>query len=159
MRGWCGVTGLAAALGLVAGCQPVDRNSPPPLRFGQEACSQCRMIISDDRFAAALTTEAGDTAKFDDVGCLVKHEAGGFQASTAYWVRDLRADLWLDAREAMFVRSKTIASPMGFGLAAMRTQPAAGEFDGDSHPRTIRFHELPGLIAAGRDDGPTDAKP
>jgi copper chaperone NosL len=157
MRRGCGIAALAA-IGLVAGCQPVDRSRPPPLRFGQEACAQCRMIISDERFAAALTTEAGDTAKFDDVGCLVQHEAERFRASTAYWVRDFKADGWLSARDATFVRSKQIASPMGFGLAAMRMPPAAGEIDGDSRPLSLRFHELPGLIASDRGDGPRDAK-
>jgi copper chaperone NosL len=159
MKGWRGLAGLAAsiALAVVAGCQPAG-HGPPPLRFGQEACAQCRMIISDERFAAALTTEAGDAAKFDDVGCLVEHEAGGLQASTAYWVRDFRADAWLDARAASFVRSNKIASPMGFGLAAMRMAPGGGEPGGGSPTRTYRLDELPGLISSGRDDGPTDSK-
>ena len=157
MRRWRGLAGLAASIGLLAGCQPAG-NGPPPLRFGQEACAQCRMIISDERFAAALTTEVGDTAKFDDVGCLVEHEAGGLQASTAYWVRDFKADAWLNARDASFVRSDKISSPMGFGLAAMRPPPGGGEPGGGPATRTFRLDELPGLISSGRDDSPTDTK-
>jgi hypothetical protein len=119
------------------------------------------MIISDERFAAALTTEVGDTAKFDDVGCLVEHEVGGIKESTTYWVRDFKADAWLDARQATFLRSKTIASPMGFGIAAMQMLPAEGEPDGDSDGRILRFRELPGLIASrsgGEPDSPRQTR-
>jgi copper chaperone NosL len=111
------------------------------------------MIISDERFAAALTTEVGDTAKFDDVGCLVEHEVGGIKESTTYWVRDFKADAWLDACQATFMRSKTVASPMGFGLLAMRLPPIAGE-QRDSDGRILRFHELSGLIASDRGGDP-----
>lgn len=157
MRRWYGLAVLAASIGVPIGCQPNGRVSPPSLRLGQEACARCRMIISDARFAAALTTEAGDTAKFDDVGCMVEHEAGAFRATTVYWVRDFKSDAWLDAREAIFVRSKEINSPMGFGLAAMRTPPAPGEFGGTAQPTTSRLSGLSELIAPGH-GGRADSK-
>jgi nitrous oxide reductase accessory protein NosL len=119
------------------------------------------MIISDERFAAALTTEAGDSAKFDEVGCLFEHEVEGIMESTRYWVRDFKEDEWLDARQATFMRSKTATSPMGFGLVAMRSPPAAGEQAGDFDGRTLRFHELPGLIASrrgGESDSPRQTR-
>ncbi|MFO0890956.1 MAG: nitrous oxide reductase accessory protein NosL [Isosphaeraceae bacterium] len=158
MKRCLALAGLAASIGLAAGCPPAAVG-PPPLRFGQEACARCRMIISDARFAAALATESGDASKFDDVGCMVEHEAGGFRASTAYWVRDFRADAWIDARQATFVRSRTVASPMGFDLAGVRTPPAAGEFGEDSQARTFRLEDLTGLLASGRHDNPNDPRP
>lgn len=151
----------AAAAGLLAapaGCQPAV-SGPPTVRFGQEACARCRMIISDDRFAAALTTEEGESAKFDDVGCMVEHEAGGFRPASAYWVRAYRTDAWLDARTAVFVQSKSITSPMGFGVAALSEPPAAGEFADGPDPRVTRFEGLPELINSESGGGSPHAEP
>jgi copper chaperone NosL len=140
------VAGMITVAVLV-GCLPSNSNRPPTVRFGEEACDSCRMIISDERFAAALVTATGDALKFDDIGCLVEHEAGQFRPDVTYWVRDSRSGEWLNAREATFVHSPGISSPMGFGLAARPSgqqvdEPAAGP---DS--RMVRFHELPGLLA------------
>ena len=101
------VTTWLIAAGLLAGCQPVDASRPPTIRFGEEACASCRMIISDERFAAALVTAAGDALKFDDIGCLIEHEADPVRPDVACWVRDFRSREWLDARQATFVHSPT----------------------------------------------------
>ena len=131
------------AAGLLSGCQPICANRPPAVRFGEEACAECRMIISDERFAAAVVTATGEAFKFDDIGCLVEHEANQTASDSAYWVRDFRSREWLNAREATFVHSSSIASPMGFGLAAL----AAGEVSDGPAGRRLRFHELPGTLA------------
>jgi hypothetical protein len=101
------------------------------------------MIIGDERFAAALVAPTGDALKFDDIGCLVEHEAGGLRPDVAYWVRDAVSREWLDARAARFVHSPSVASPMGFGLAAHRAGPSAGKPAGP----TFRFPELPAFLA------------
>ena len=129
--------------GLIAGCRPVDTGRPPTVRFGEEACASCRMIIGDEHFAAALVAPTGDALKFDDIGCLVEHEAGRLRPDVAYWVRDAESREWLDAREATFDHSPSVASPMGFGLAAHPADRAAG----GPNARTLRFHELPGFLA------------
>jgi copper chaperone NosL len=101
------------------------------------------MIISDERFAAAVVTVTGEAFKFDDIGCLIEHEADRTASDSAYWVRDFRSREWLNAREATFVHSSSIASPMGFGLAAL----AAGEVSDGPARRSLRFHELPETLA------------
>ena len=131
------------AAGVLAGCQPTGANRPPTVRFGEEACAECRMIISDERFAAAVVTATGEAFKFDDIGCVIEHETDQIRPDVAYWVRDFRSREWLNAREATFVHSASIASPMGFGLAAMM----AGEVSDGPAGRKLRFHELPGLLA------------
>jgi copper chaperone NosL len=137
-----GMAWLIAA-GVLAGCRPVDTGRPPTVRYGEEACASCRMIIGDEHFAAALVTPTGEALKFDDIGCLVEHEADGLRPDVTYWVRDSKGREWLDAREATFVHSAGIASPMGFELAARPPGQAASEPAG----RMLRFHELPGFLA------------
>jgi len=140
-----GIAFLVAS-SLFAGCGRPDISRPPSLRFGEEACGYCRMIISDERFAAALTTETGDVFKFDDVGCLIKHEANHLRADTVYWVRNFRGQGWLDAREATFVHSTSVVSPMNYGLAALPGIQTAEELTNDAASRKLRFSELPRFL-------------
>jgi copper chaperone NosL len=140
------MVGLIAA-GMLAGCQPGNANRPPNVRFGEEACDSCRMIISDERFAAALVTALGDALKFDDIGCLIKHEHGQLRPEVTYWVRDFRGGEWLNARGATYVHAPSVVSPMGFGLAARRSDDAANESSAGLKERILSFFELPDLVA------------
>lgn len=137
---------------VLSGCRPADHGRPPTVRFGDEACASCRMIIGDEAFAAALVARTGDALKFDDVGCLIEHESGRLRPDVTYWVRDAETRRWLDARAAMFVHSPGVASPMGFGLAAHPAGRAASEPDG----RILRFKDLPGFLAERKHDSESD---
>jgi copper chaperone NosL len=114
------------------------------------------MIISDERFAAAVVTATGEALKFDDLGCLIEHEADQIRPDGSYWVRDFGSREWLNAREATFVHSSSIASPMGFGLAAL----ASGQVSDGPAGKSLRFHELPGALAdRSREPGADRASP
>jgi copper chaperone NosL len=131
---------------LLAGCGTADQSRPPNVRFGEEACAFCRMIISDERFAAAVVIKTGEALKFDDIGCLILHEASQVRPGAAYWVRSFAGHDWLNAREATFVHSTRVRSPMDHGLAALPTAQAADELSKDTSGRTLRFSELPSLL-------------
>jgi copper chaperone NosL len=147
-------TAVVACVLALGGCG-ADTGRPPSIRYGEDACARCRMIISDDRFAAALVTRDGETMRFDDVGCLVEHEAGrpSSPAAAACWVRDSTGGGWLDARAATYVRSPEGRSPMAYGLTAFPpNSPAAGP--------ALRFDQLPAAIAASRGEpGTTSPTP
>jgi len=57
---------------LPAGCQ--KGQGLPKIRYGEETCDHCRMIISEDRFAAAYRLNSGLIKKFDDIGCAIQHQ-------------------------------------------------------------------------------------
>lgn len=132
-----------AALLLLGGCSESVPVAPPVIHYGEDLCAQCGMIISDDRFAAALVLEgpAGapdrrEALAFDDVGCLLLAETRHANRAVAgRWVRDFRSDRWLVAGDAVFVQSTGLHSPMAFGLAACAdrasAQRLAGEFPGE----------------------------
>ncbi|MBL9152866.1 MAG: nitrous oxide reductase accessory protein NosL [Verrucomicrobiales bacterium] len=46
-----------------------------PFRYGRDECAECRMIISDQRFGAQIVTHKGRVLKYDDLNCLLSHEA------------------------------------------------------------------------------------
>ncbi|MBI5949346.1 MAG: nitrous oxide reductase accessory protein NosL [Chloroflexi bacterium] len=98
----------------------------PKIKYGRDTCVQCTMIISDTRFAAAWREQGGIERHFDDVGCMVayfrKHSPG---SATLYWVRDFEHDAWLDAQTAAYAVAAGVKSPMGYGVAAFASAPAA----------------------------------
>jgi copper chaperone NosL len=131
---------------LLGGCEKPDPSQPPNVRFGQEACANCRMIITDERFAAAIVDAGGEVLKFDDIGCLVQSEAEHPRPAVVYWVRGFEGRSWLRAREATFVYSARITSPMNHGLAAVSDGQAAGQLANEPANRTMPFSELPRFV-------------
>ena len=112
-RAAIGASGLALA---AAACA----SSSPTIALGVDACAECRMIISDSRFAAALVTSTGRTITFDSIDCLLEYlaEHEG-ERNRRVLVADAGAAAlgFLDAREAVFVRDGALRPPMGSAIA------------------------------------------
>ncbi len=138
MRDWLIAIGL---LCLLIGCK-ADLNQPPKVRWGEEPCAHCNMLISDQQFAAALTLQNGETRKYDDIGCLLKDSAAHKAQIHRIWVRRYDRDEWLDARQAWFVHSEQIHSPMGFNFAAVGSEEDARRLASSVKGKVLRFDEL-----------------
>jgi copper chaperone NosL len=108
-------------LGLVAGC---GSPGPRPLAYDGEACAHCQMTLSDRRFGGELVLGTGRVIPFDDAGCLITYltrEADLASRVHSVWVSDfLPPHQLLDARQAVFLASDSIRSPMDYRLAALR---------------------------------------
>lgn len=113
----------------------------PRIRYGQDICARCRMIISEERFAAALVNEAGEPAVFDSIECLIQDPRARKPAG-AMWVHDYESDHWLDARSAWFVRSPKLLTPMGGGLIAVAGADAAHRIAGQVTGEVMEFAHL-----------------
>ena len=91
-----------------------------------EQCSECNMFIKDPLFASIAI--AGDEQyQFDAIECLVnflreKDEATFDQLLVANYIQG--GEL-IEARSAIYLKSKGIASPMGAYLSAYRTRSEA----------------------------------
>lgn len=114
---------------------------PPSIRYGKDLCDECRMIINEDRFAAAATGPSGQAAKFDSVGCLLRYRQSRPELEKI-WVKSYGTAEWLDATAAFFVFSEQISAPMGYGLAAEATKSAAQKLADEVHGRIFDFAEL-----------------
>jgi len=112
---------------LALGC---GRSAPRPveLALNEEECSSCRMAISRRAFAAEAVTPSGTAYLFDDIGCLVRWTAERPPPEgTGLFVVDFKDGRWLDATRAQYVRAKSLATPMGSGLAAFGSPEDAAE--------------------------------
>jgi copper chaperone NosL len=105
------------------------------------------MIISDERFAAAVVGPSGESLKFDDIGCLIQHEAGEPRADSTYWVRNYHEPEWLDARRAVFIHERSLNSPMGHNLAALATEEYALGLAAAAKAKLIRLNEISAVVA------------
>ncbi len=111
---------LVSAALLVAGCpaptQPLD--APPDVRYAVDPCDRCQMIVSEERFAAAYVTPAGEARRFDDLGCLTAFLQERPEDVAQVWAHDHETRAWVRGREATFVRAPGVITPMGTGLVA-----------------------------------------
>lgn len=109
----------------------VDPNTPPEIVYGEDVCDQCGMIISDERFAAALVVEKAandfEYLLFDDAGEMFAFVAAdkGQTKIASWYVHDYNSREWLDAQVAWFVLAESLQTPMGFGVAACAHEPEA----------------------------------
>jgi copper chaperone NosL len=114
----------------IAGCGEQLADGPPAVRYGQDECAHCGMIVTDERHAAAITTVAGDGTSdylaFDDIGDLIDYEREHPELKVhRRYVHDLKSKSWVEASAATIVHSPELHTPMGSGLAAFATPAAA----------------------------------
>lgn len=115
----------ALAVLCLAGCGG-GALEPAELVLNEEACSLCRMAVSQRPFAAQAVTRSGRTDFFDDIGCLVRWAAEHPPTpETALFVVDHETGAWLAANKAHYVRSETLDTPMSSGLAAFGAKAIA----------------------------------
>jgi copper chaperone NosL len=83
------------------------------------------MAISEKRFASELIDAEGAVHKFDDLHCLLEFRRRNNSRVTAGYVMDFERQVWINAAEAYFVRSKDLRTPMGGGIVALGDRGAA----------------------------------
>lgn len=132
----CALVATPLLAGL-AGCGSARKaGGPQPISWDRDACTQCRMILSDRRFAVQLQGGPRDEHwVFDDIGCALtwlRAQPWRASAPAQIWVAalDSRGDQvhWLDARRAHFVAGRS--SPMGYNFGALAApEPGSVGFD------------------------------
>lgn len=107
-----------------------DPLAPPKIFYGEDVCIQCSMIISDERYAAAINAELDDgrfvSRLFDDVGDMLEYMAThGDEHILATFVHDHDSHDWIDAMTATYIHSPMLHTPMASGVGAFATTSGA----------------------------------
>ena len=130
-------------LAFLVACQsPVDLSEPPEIRYGEEMCTECGMIISEPRFAAAYYTVDGNAQRFDDIGGMASHHAENQEDVAQFWVHDYDTEEWIIADQAFFVMSDQVHTPMGFGVIAISDQSRAQELASEFNAMVMTFEAV-----------------
>jgi copper chaperone NosL len=113
---------LCAAFILFQSCLSEKIEKPIELHWDRDSCSNCRMVISDKRFAAQVIGENNQVYKFDDIGCAVHWiNSNSKQAIRSVWVKDISGEKWLNAKTAFWEKVE-IHSPMGHNFCPRITK-------------------------------------
>ncbi len=115
---------LFALLSLVlSACSSQPETGPVEVKWDQNNCERCRMMLSDRYFAAQIRyfpeAKRSRVVKFDDIGCAtiwLKDQQWKNDPKTQIWVADFRSGEWIDAGKATYIRKNN--SPMGYDLGA-----------------------------------------
>jgi copper chaperone NosL len=95
---------------------------PEPLEYGKDGCHACKMTLMDNKFGAEIVTTKGKIYKFDDVNCLLNFFNSGQVPSEE--MKDIlivdfsKPGKLIDAKNARYVKSESIKSPMASNVAA-----------------------------------------
>lgn len=116
--------GVAAVL-LFSGCTPKSE----PIVVGKDACVECKMTIADGRFGGEIVTTRGKVYKFDDVHCVAAFlKNRGVELSDIHqtlFVNYLKPNEFVSVKDAEFVLSSKLKSPMNGNAAAFPNKAAA----------------------------------
>jgi copper chaperone NosL len=112
------------ALLLLAGCA----SGPPQIALDLDECRFCRMIVTDDRYAAAALSSGGRTVRFDAIECLAGWAAAEDAAPRKLWVTDRdHPGVLIAVEEARFMRDTAAATPMRGGWYAVAAHRAPAQ--------------------------------
>ncbi|MCC6157022.1 MAG: hypothetical protein IT350_03150 [Deltaproteobacteria bacterium] len=93
-------------------------DGPVEPSWDRESCAHCRMHVSERAFAAQIQDTDGRVSFFDDPGCLFAYVDKRGPTLHAVYFRHLEKDEWIAEADVAF--SPVSASPMGYGLGAVR---------------------------------------
>lgn len=120
---------LAGAILVLSACRggPVQ---PSDVDTRNDACANCRMTVSDARFAAQLAAPGHEAQFFDDLGCLRAYlsKKPDLPRGTVAFVADHRTRQWVRASQAVLTRRDGLETPMGSHLIA-HSSPASRDAD------------------------------
>ena len=116
---------------LLSACSGEPETGPVEVKWDQNNCERCRMMLSDRNFAAQIRyfpeAKRSRVVKFDDIGCAVlwiKNQQWNNDPKTQIWVADHSSGEWIDARKATYIRKNN--SPMGYDLGAQAEADSDG---------------------------------
>ena len=113
---------------------------PQPIKLGADACSFCKMSISDNRFGAEIITKKGKVFKFDDMHCLLEFRKANTinnnDIKETYFVNFDEPHNFIDAPKAFLLKSDGLHSPMNGNVAAFsdenKLKQAVPKFNGEA---------------------------
>lgn len=141
MTSWINKILCATILMLVIACS----QEPAEIHYGSDECAHCKMMITDSQFASQIVTEKGKVVKFDAIECMAVYQRNhsGELEGAKLWVSNYNnPGEWLPARDAQFVKSEVINSPMGESLLAFPSQQKAKNHLQDKPGKLLQWEKV-----------------
>ncbi len=121
-------------------------NSPQPISYGKDECSDCKMSIIDKKFGAELISVKGKIYKFDDISCMVQFlisdKIEQSEIEKILVINYQQEEEFLDAKIATYFMSEDLHSPMGGNTAAFKTKNEVESFKGNKVGTFLTWKEV-----------------
>ncbi|KIA84182.1 hypothetical protein OA84_01130 [Kaistella solincola] len=100
---------------------------PAEIAVGTDQCDNCKMTITEPKYATQLLTEKGRIYKFDDIACLRDYEVTNSEntGNATVYVADFPSGKFVESSTATFIKGGQIKSPMGGNTQAYSDKTAA----------------------------------
>ncbi|PTX09938.1 copper chaperone NosL [Pontibacter mucosus] len=133
---------LLATLLLLAACSV----EPKPIPYGEANCAHCNMTVADNRYGAELVNDKGKAIYFDSAECLAalvneqpeQGEKAAFLLVTDY----TNPNHLVEAKEAYFLQSREMPSPMGMFLTAVADKATAEQLHQEHGGRLLDWNQV-----------------
>lgn len=122
--GWILVVAMTVML-LLTGCGANDKPAAAAINPEADVCAHCNMAVPDNEHATQMILADGTVLKFDDIGCLIKHQDENELDIAVSYVRDANTKEWIELEQATFLYDETIQTPMGYGILSFKDKAAA----------------------------------
>jgi len=121
-------------------------NTPRPLVYGSDGCHYCSMTIVDKQHASQFMTKKGKTFSFDATECMLNHlKELDSETIELFLVNDYNAPgKFVDAKNATYLISRNIPSPMGEFLTAFASKQEAESAQKGNGGEVFTWEELKG---------------
>lgn len=116
-----------------------------PIPYGAANCAHCNMTVTDNRYGAELVNDKGKAYFFDSAECLLAYlneqpEQG--QKASFILVSDYtKPSELIDARNATFLQSPALPSPMGMNLSAIGDKAKATQIQEEIGGRLLSWNQ------------------
>jgi copper chaperone NosL len=119
---------------------------PEPFNVGKDACSFCKMNITDTRFGGEVITKKGKVYKFDDLHCLVTFlnstEVEEDDIASMLTINFEKPNSFLNVKHASYVVGPEIKSPMGSQTAGFESYDKAASFSTTGNVEVMDWEPL-----------------
>lgn len=125
----------------INGCRCQD--SFEPISYNKDACHQCKMQITNHRFASEIVMKKGKTYKFDSLTCMRSFYQEHIPEISTVYVGDFyHKEHLILADKALFYLAEDMRSPMGPGFLAVSSQEDLMKLRGEHPGRVIDWKKF-----------------
>ena len=101
---------------LALSCQDNKLEPTEPI-WEREGCANCRMVLSEKRYAVQRILNSGETHFYDDINCALKHKHSDDDGKL--FVRPYGDEKWISAEKVNY--QSGLRTPMNSGYGALKT--------------------------------------
>lgn len=128
---------LAGSMIALTAC---TKTGPQEIAVGKDQCDNCKMTITEPKYATELITGKGRLYKFDDIHCMEDYQSSNPETTgnAKTYVADFPSGAFIESNTATFIKGGDIKSPMGGNTQAYKDKAAAEKAATELHATLLQ---------------------